>query len=403
MSEPKQITDKSKNSKRNRILFLVLIIAAFLGCIWFVYWYFHGRFYIYTNDAYVGGNIVVVTPRISGTVVSISADDTDYVEQGRILVELDKTDAFIALEKNIAHLGQSVRQVTALLETTRQIKALIGVKKAIFIQAAQDYERRECLIDTLAVSLEDFEHSIAALNSSFADLISTEHYYLSLVAQTENTTIEKHPLVEEAKQLLREAFLVLQKCTLVSPVEGLVARRSVQIGEQINPAQPLMAIVPLNQIWVDANYKETQLKHVRIGQPVKVHCDLYGSDVDFEGVVSGIAGGTGSVFSLLPPQNATGNWIKIVQRLPVRIHLNPKQIKTYPLRLGLSMETTIHIHQENLPTVPMKKPVLPIYSTDIFYDQQKGVEELIAEVIEQNIPQRISEDLKSLGIDEAIK
>lgn len=358
-----------------------------------MYWYFHGRFYIYTNDAYVGGNIVVVTPRISGTVVSISVDDTDYVEQGGILVELDKTDALIALEKNIANLGQSIRQVAALLETTKQIKALLGIKKALFIQAAQDYERRACLVGSLAVSLEDFEHSIATLNSSFADLISTEHYYLSLVAQTANTTIEEHPLVEEAKQLLREAFLTLQRCTLFSPVEGLVARRSVQIGEQINPAQPLMAVVPLNQIWVDANYKETQLKNVRIGQTAKVHCDLYGRDVDFMGVVSGIAGGTGSVFSLLPPQNATGNWIKIVQRLPIRIYLNPEQIRKYPLRLGLSMETTINIHQKDLPAIPSKKPALPIYSTDIFYDQQKGVEELIAEVIEQNIPQKVLEDL----------
>lgn len=393
MSDVKQITDKSTNQRRNRTLLLVLVLAALLGCIWFMYWYFHRRFYMYTNDAYVGGNIVVVTPRISGTVVSISADDTDYVEQGRVLIELDKTDAFIALEKNIAHLGQSVRQVTALLETTKQIKALVNVKKAVFIQAAQDYEKREYLVDVLAVSVEDFEHAIATLNSSFADLISTEHYYLSLVAQTENTTIENHPLVEEAKQLLREAFLMLQRCTLISPVEGLVARRSVQIGEQINPAQPLMAIVPLNQIWVDANYKETQLKNVRIGQTTKVHCDLYGKVVDFEGVVSGIAGGTGSVFSLLPPQNATGNWIKIVQRLPVRIHLHPDQVKKYPLRLGLSMETTINIHQKNLPAIPAKKPALPIYSTDIFYDQQKGVEDLIAEVIKQNIPQRVLEDL----------
>ena len=393
MSDPKQITDKSTNRKRNRALLAVLVISILLGCVWFMYWYFHGRFYIYTNDAYVGGNIVVVTPRISGTVVSISVDDTDYVEQGRILVELDKTDALIALEKNIANLGKSVRQVTALLETTKQIKALLGIKKALFIQAAQDYERRACLVDSLAVSLEDFEHSIAILNSSFADLISTEYYYLSLVAQTANTTIEEHPLVEEAKQLLREAFLTLQRCTLFSPVEGLVARRSVQIGEQINPAQPLMAVVPLNQIWVDANYKETQLKNVRIGQTAKVHCDLYGRDVDFMGVVSGIAGGTGSVFSLLPPQNATGNWIKIVQRLPVRIHLNPEQIRKYPLRLGLSTETTINIHQKDLPAIPSKKPTLPIYSTDIFYDQQKGVEELIAEVIEQNIPQEVLEDL----------
>lgn len=393
MSDPKQITDKSTNHKRNRALFLVLLIVALLGTAWFMYWYFHGRFYIYTNDAYVGGNIVVVTPRISGTVISISADDTDFVEQGRILLELDKTDALIALEKTIANLGQSVRQVTALVETTKQIKSLIGLKKAAFIQAAQDYERRNALVGAMAVSLEDFEHSVADLNSSFADLISTEHYYLSLVAQTGNTTIAEHPLVEEAQQLLREAFLQVQRCTLFSPVEGLVAKRNIQVGEQINPAQSLMSIIPLDQIWVDANYKETQLRHVRIGQLVKVHCDLYGDRIDFEGVVGGIAGGTGSVFSLLPPQNATGNWIKIVQRLPVRIYLNPTQIKNHPLRLGLSMHTTINVHQENLPVIPPKKPAMPIYSTDIFYTQQKGVEEIIKEVIEQNIPQRVLEDL----------
>lgn len=395
MSEPKQITYKPANRKRNRMLFLVLFVSIFLGCIWFAYWFFHGRFYIYTNDAYVGGNIVVVTPRVSGTVVSIFADDTDYVEQGRILVELDKTDALIALDKSIASLGQNVRQVTALLETTKQVKALIALKKAIFIEAAQDYERRNSLVDVMAVSVEDFEHSIAALNSSFADLISTEHYYLSLIAQVGNTTIEEHPLVEEAKQHVREAFLALQRCTLFSPVEGLIAKRSIQVGEQINPAQPSMAIIPLNQIWIDANYKETQCKNIRIGQAVKVHCDLYGRDFDFEGIVGGIAGGTGSVFSLLPPQNATGNWIKIVQRLPVRIYLNPEQIKKYPLRLGLSMETTIHVHQENLPVVPMKKPIMPVYSTDIFYFEQKGAEELITEVIEQNIPIQVYQDLEA--------
>jgi membrane fusion protein (multidrug efflux system) len=395
MSDPKQIAYKPTNHKRNRALFLVLLVSVLLGLAWFMYWYIHGRFHIYTNDAYVGGNIVVVTPRISGTVVSISADDTDFVEEGRILVELDKTDALITLEKSIANLGQKVRQVTALLETTKQVHALIGVKKAAFIQAAQDYEKRNSLIDTMAVSLEDFEHAVAALNSSFADLISTEHYYLSLVAQTGNTTIQDHPLVEEAIQLLRQAFLSVQRCTLFSPVKGLIAKRNIQVGEQINPAQPLMAIIPLDQIWVDANYKETQLRHVRIGQPVRVHCDLYGNTIDFEGVVDGIAGGTGSVFSLLPPQNATGNWIKIVQRLPVRIYLNPNQVKKYPLRLGLSMQTTINVHQENLPIIPAKKPALPLYATDIFYAQQKGVEALIAEVIEENIPQKVLEDLEN--------
>lgn len=393
MNEPKQITYKTTARKRNRTLFFVLFTVALLGCVWFAYWYFYGRFYIYTNDAYVGGNTVVVTPRISGTVISISADDTDYVEKGRALIELDRTDAVIALDKSIANLGQNVRQVVALLETTKQIKAVIALKKAIFIEAAQDYERRYSLVDVMAVSVEDFEHSVAALHSSFADLISTEHYYLSLVAQTGNTTIEEHPLVKEAKQQVREAFLTVQRCTLFSPVEGLVAKRSIQVGEQINPAQPVMAIIPLNQIWVDANYKETQLKHVRIGQAVKVHCDLYGGDLDFEGVVGGIAGGTGSVFSLLPPQNATGNWIKIVQRVPVRIYLKSKQIKQYPLRLGLSMETTIDVHQENLPIIPAKSPALPMYSTDIFSSEQTGVEQLLREIIEQNIPEQVLQDL----------
>lgn len=393
MNEHKQITYKKTTRKRNRTLFFVLCTFAFLGCVWFAYWYFYGRFYIYTNDAYVGGNAVVVTPRISGTVISISADDTDYVEKGQVLVELDKTDAVIALDKSIANLGQNVRQVVALLETTKQTKAIITLKKATFIEAAQDYERRYSLIDVMAVSIEDFEHSVATLHSSFADLISTEHYYLSLVAQTGNTTIEEHPLVQAAKQQVREAFLTVQRCTLSSPVEGLVAKRSIQVGEQIHSAQPVMAIIPLDQIWVDANYKETQLKHVRIGQAVKVHCDLYGGGLDFEGVVGGIAGGTGSVFSLLPPQNATGNWIKIIQRLPVRIYLKSKQIKQHPLRLGLSMETTIDVHKKDLPVIPAKSPALPIYSTDIFYSEQKEIEQLLKEVIEQNIPEQVFQDL----------
>ena len=379
--------------KRNKAMIITLLIFAVLGIAWLSYWLFYGRFYQYTNDAYVDGNNVTLTPQVPGIVVSFSALDADYVSKGRVLVELDKTDAKIALDKAISDLGNAVRYVMQLFEEAKQYEAIVIMKKAEFIKAAQDYEHRKNLVDEGGVSLEDFEHSEAQLQANFADFIAAEHQYIAALAQIENTTIETHPKVEEVKNQVRDTFVFYQRCTIKAPVSGLVAQRTIQVGERVARGQPLMAIVPLDQMWVTANFKEVQLGKMRVGQPVTVYSDIYGHRVKFQGKVAGIGGGTGSVFSVLPPQNATGNWIKIVQRVPVRIVLDQNQIKQFPLRLGLSMEVTVDIHDIEKPFVPPERPEGPLYTTDVFADQEQDAEVLIMDVILANLSSIFVEDI----------
>jgi membrane fusion protein, multidrug efflux system len=390
---PKEGKTNGTHRRRNKAIFITLLIFVILGAAWFLYWLLYDRFYQYTTDAYVDGNNVVLTPQIPGIVIAFSAMDADYVPEGRVLVELDKTDATIALDKAIADLGSAVRNVMQMFEQARQYEAMIAMKKAEFIKAAQDYEHRKNLIDEGGVSREDFEHSEAALQASFADLIATEHQYIAAVAQVENTTIVTHPMVEQAKNEVRDTFVTYQRCTIKAPVSGLVAQRTVQVGERVDAGQALMAIVPLDQMWVSANFKEVQLTKMRVGQPAVVDSDIYGGRVKFQGKVAGIGGGTGSVFSVLPPQNATGNWIKIVQRIPVRIILDQNQIKQFPLRLGLSMEVTVDISDTEKPFVPCERPEGALYRTNVFASQEDGAEELIDEVIEANLSPTFLNDM----------
>ncbi len=392
--EKKPPEEKPKsNRKRNKAIFITLLIFVILGCAWFAYWLLYGRFHQYTDDAYVDGNNVVLTPQVPGIVVSFSAMDADYVPKGRILVELDKTDAKIALDKAVADLGSAVRNVMQMFEQAKQYEALVAMRKAEFIKAAQDYEHRRNLVDEGGVSLEDFEHAEAELQANFANFIAAEHQYIAAQAQIENTTVETHPMVDQAKNRVRDTFVAYQRCTIKAPVSGLVAQRTVQVGERVDKGQALMAIVPLDQMWVNANFKEVQLTKMRVGQPAVVHSDIYGREVKFHGKIAGIGGGTGSVFSVLPPQNATGNWIKIVQRIPVRIILDQNQIKQFPLRLGLSMEVTVDISDIEKPFVPSIRPEGPLYTTDVFADQEQGAEELIVEVIVANLAPTFIEDM----------
>jgi membrane fusion protein (multidrug efflux system) len=389
---PSPSAPESNHKKRNRAILITALTFVVIGACWFGYWWIWGRFYQYTDDAYVDGNNVVITPQVSGIVESFSVLDADFVPMGRILVELDKTDANISLERAIADLGNAVRDVMRLFEEARQYAAMIDVKKAELIKTAQDYEHRKNLVEEGGVSLEDFEHAEAALKASFSDLLATEHQYIAAVSQVENTTVETHPLVDQMKSRVRDAYVFLQRCTIKAPVTGLVAQRSVQVGERVRSGEPIMAIVPLDQMWVTANYKEVQLTNMRVGQSASITSDIYGGDVEFTGIIAGIGGGTGSVFSVLPPQNATGNWIKIVQRIPVRIVLDQEQIKQHPLRLGLSMEVTVDIHDTQKPFVPQIRPDHPLYETDIFKTQEEGAEVLIDEVIGNNLSATFIED-----------
>jgi membrane fusion protein (multidrug efflux system) len=374
-----------EHRKRNKAILITILIFLVLGAAWFAYWLIWGRFYQYTTDAYVDGNNVVLTPQVPGIVVSFSAMDADFVPQGRVLVELDKTDASIALDNAVAELGSAVRNVMGMFEQVKQTQAMIGMKKAEFVKAAQDYDHRKSLVENGGVSLEDFEHAEAALQASFADLISTEHLYIASIAQVENTTVETHPMVEQAKSHVRDTFVFYQRCTIKAPVSGIVAQRTVQVGESVKVGQPLMALVPLDQMWVNANFKEVQLPKMRVGQPADISSDIYGGRVVYKGIIAGIGGGTGSVFSVLPPQNATGNWIKIVQRIPVRIILDQEQVKEFPLRLGLSMEVTVDIHDTEKPFIPAVRPDIPLYTTDVFEEQEEGAEWLIEQTINANL------------------
>jgi membrane fusion protein (multidrug efflux system) len=380
-------------SHRKRAMFIAIGIFAIIGLGYLCYWWFYSRFYEYTNDAYADGNMVFLTPQVSGIVTSLTVNNSDFVPQGRVLVQLDRIDATIALVKSVSALGSAVREVCGMFENVRELSAQIAMKKALFVKAAQDFEHRQGLIEEGAVSREDWEHAIAALQASFSDLMATEHQFISAVAQVENTTVESHPKVTDAKAMVREAYVNLQRCTLVAPVTGIVAQRSGQVGMQVHPGEPLLAIVPLDQMWATANFKEVQLTDMRIGQSVKVTADMWGDSVVFHGTVVGIGGGTGSVFSVLPPQNATGNWIKIVQRLPVRIGLQAEELKKHPLRLGLSLECTVDVHDTHKELIPPIPPDQPLYQTDVISTQEQGVDQLIMQTILDNLSPTFVEDM----------
>lgn len=380
------VTTPIPHPKRTKILLLMTLIFGIIAISFLFYWWKWGRFDEYTDDAYVTGNLVYVTPQVSGIVTSIYADNTWFVEKEQVLIQLDPTDFVIALDQSKADLAQTVRQVAKLFAQTRQSKAQIRVAKSTFIKTAEDYERREALIASGSVSQEDLTHSIAAMTSAYFRLIAAEQNYLSLLAQVENTTIETHPLVKQAIQKLKTTWIDLKRTTIKAPTNGIIAQRKAQVGERVNPSEPLLAVVPVNEIWIEANYKEDQIGHMQIGQRATIRTDIYGRSIVYDGEIVGIGGGTGSVFSLLPPQNATGNWIKIVQRVPVRISLPIEKILDHPLRLGLSAEVHVDIHPLENPAPAQTALTTALYTTAIFADEENGVEDIINTILQENLP-----------------
>lgn len=359
-------------------IFLLIGIALFL------IWLFDWRFEKSTDDAYVHGNAVIVTPQIQGNIETISVNDTDLVEEGHILVTLNAIDQTLAFESAKHELGQTVRTVAQFYEEVGARKGELEMRNAAFTKAAQDYQHRKAVVKEGAVSVEEFEHAKAAFIEAFASLLSTQHQLRKALVLIENTDLYNHPLIEKAKDRVKQTYVDWNRCTIRSPARGIVAMKKGQVGESVLPQSPLMTIIPLDQIWINANFKENKLKEMRIGQTATITTDLYGSDVVFHGKISGISGATGSVLSVLPPQNATGNWIKIVQRLPVRIHLDPDQIAHYPLRLGLSAHVKVDIRDTRGKRIPPPATSTDLYDTTIFGQQEAGVEKIIQEIIQKN-------------------
>jgi membrane fusion protein, multidrug efflux system len=374
-----------ESNKRNKLLIFTASCFVLIGVLVFLYWLEVLRFEEYTNDAYVNGNMVELIPQVPGIVVAINADNTDYVEENQVIIQLDPTDYTLALEKSMHNLGETVRNVKTLFIQVKEQESALEMKKAELIKAEQDYQNRVHLVSLGGVSKEEFEHVEATLLSARASFNETKHRLQAAYAQVQNTTIRTHPLVLQAIDQVKNDYVILKRCEIVSPVRGYVAKRSTQLGESVNPNEPLLAIIPLNELWVDANFKETQLAKMRIGQSVRITSDIYGGRLVFHGKVLGINPGTGSVFSALPPQNATGNWIKIVQRVPVRISLDPEQLKKNPLWLGLSMDVKVDIHDTTGERLSEQRRLQPIYQTKVYSQQEEGVMTLVNHILEENI------------------
>ncbi|MFP1917153.1 multidrug efflux MFS transporter periplasmic adaptor subunit EmrA [Lonsdalea quercina] len=375
---------KKNKTRRKRILTLLTILFLFLGCLWLAYWFLVLRHHQETDDAYVAGNQIQIMSQVAGSVTSVNVDSTDFVRKGDVLVELDPIDAQQAYERAQTALANSVRQVHQLIINSRQYQANIALQQTALNQAVSDLNRREALGKVNAIGREDVQHARDAVASAQASLDVAKQQFAANQALILNTPLEKQPAIQQSAADLRDAWLALQRTHIVSPVDGYVSRRSVQVGARIASTSALMLVVPAKGLWVDANFKETQLANMRIGQPATIVSDLYGDDVVYKGKVVGLDMGTGSAFSLLPAQNATGNWIKVVQRLPVRIELDPQELADHPLRIGLSMLVNVDTAKADgkvLSDIPRSEPA---YQSDALELNMAPVNQLISEIIRAN-------------------
>lgn len=380
---------ENNNDKRNRMLLGVTAVILVIGITYGVYWQTVLRFRETTDDAYVNGNVVQITPQIAGTVVGINADDTQYVAAGQTLVRLDPADAKVALEEAEANLALTVRSVRGMFATTAQMSAAQGIRQADLDMAQKDLARREALAGSGAVSGEELQHAREAVSAAKAALLAAQQQFVADRVRVEGTRVEDHPQVKAAASAVHSAFLTLARTQLPAPVAGFVAHRNVQLGQRVSPGAVLMAVVPLNQVWVDANFKELQIGNLRVGQPATLTADLYGSSVEYRGTVAGFSAGTGASFALLPAQNATGNWIKVVQRLPVRIMLDPKDLAAHPLQVGLSMRVQVSTVERNGTVLPSGAANAPNYATSVFDDADRQADARVGAIIAANLPAQV--------------
>ena len=380
--EQTQASAKNGARKKSLMVFVSALVLAGAGS---AYWYFnYGIGSENTDDAYVNGNLVQITPEVIGTVTSITADDGDFVQKGQELVRFDNSDADIAFDAAEANLAQAVRQVRALFNNVEQAKAVVAEQKIGLRKAQSDLVRRQNMVKAGGLSQEELSHAQDMVNSAEKALAVAQQQLNSQEALIRNTSIETHPLVKAAIAKVHQTYLDKQRTSLIAPVSGYVARRNVQVGQRVTPGAALMAVVPLHDVWVDANFKETQLKEMRIGQDATLVADLYGDKIEYHGKVESLGIGTGSAFSLLPAQNATGNWIKVVQRLPVRIQLSEDELKKHPLRIGLSMTVDVDTKDTKGELLSQTAPKQPRYETDVYTRQDAGVDNIVSQIIAAN-------------------
>jgi membrane fusion protein (multidrug efflux system) len=363
----------SSNARRNRLLGLLALVVVVGAILYAVYWVLVASHHVETDNAYVGADSAQVTPLVAGPVARVLVAETQIVKAGQPLVVLDDADARIDVLEAQAALGQAQRRVSGYFATDTALAGQVAARQADIARAdagivsAQadldrariDLDRRKALAGSGAVSgdeLTSAQNRFAIAQSALIEARAARTQALATRGAAEGSrgvnsalitgvAAGENPEVVAARAKLAAAQLALSRTVLRAPIDGVIAKKSVQLGQQVQVGAPLMVIVPTKSAYVDANFKEVQLEKVKIGQPVILTSDLYGSHVKFHGKVVGLSGGTGSAFSLIPAQNASGNWIKVVQRLPVRISIDPTDLAAHPLRIGLSMKAAIDTAQ----------------------------------------------------------
>ena len=374
--------NKSQQRKKGLSIFILLLLLIAIGSA--AYWFFFIKGFEETEDAYVSGNQVMVSSQVAGNISKINVDNMDPVQAGDVLLELDDTNAKLSFEQAKSNLANAVRQISQLNYTVKQLKSAVRANEITLAQAQGNLNRRVQLVKDGAIDKESFQHAKEAVELAKANLTTSQNQLEANQALLLDGPLSEQPQIQSAVSNLKQAWLNLERTKIRSPIKGYVARRNAQVGQAVSVGGALMAVVNTDQMWLDANFKETQLTHMRIGQPVEIYFDLYGKDKTFNGKVVGIEMGTGSAFSLLPTQNATGNWIKVVQRVPVRIQLDPQQLAENPLRIGLSATVKVNVSDSQGETLRNQAPTTTLYSTNVLQYDESAVNNLIESIIRDN-------------------
>jgi len=388
---PYRIHPKAIRARRNRRLLVVagLVLVATIG--YLIYWWTHDRVWVRTDNAYVTGNLVPVAAQASGIVTQVLAEETQFVNRGDLMIRLDEHQAYAALGRARGRLGEEVRRIAALFINRKQLAEKLRSRTARLDSAEHDMERYQRASPSGAISKQILQNTVDRILSLEAEARETQAELDSLDAQIGGTTVMAHPAVDLAKHQLIEAHLEYSRQQIRAPISGYIAKRKAQVGDRVHPGAPLMTIVPLDHLWVEANLRETELQHVRPGQPALVNVSLYGSKQTFHGTVEGVVPGSGSAFALLPPDNSTGNFIHIVERVPVRIALPADELREHPIRPGLSTSTSINISESGQSVwTSLATPSTAEYETDVYADELPTAESMAKEVMASNLVTRNS-------------
>jgi membrane fusion protein, multidrug efflux system len=385
MNSTVETLPEAPTGKRRKVLVIIAVVFIIIGLLWGLFWLLVLSKRERTDDAYVNGNKVVISAQVSGTVIAVLTDDTQLVKAGQVLVRLDPVDAQTGMARSASALGQSVRQVRQQKLTADQYDSMIATRRLELARAEADLAKREPLLADSAIAPEEVRHARESVLLARAALTQAERQATASHALVDGTSVEDNPAVLQAKAAYHDAWIAAQRNAVVAPVSGYVAERSVQLGQHVTAGQALMTVIPLNALWVDANFKEVQLRHLRIGQAAVVRSDLYGGSFVYHGHVKGMAAGTGAAFALLPAQNASGNWIKVVQRVPVRIQIDDSDLAKSPLRVGLSATVTVDTTNEDGPVLAKEAADQPVGDTQVYtQDLEKANAEADA-VVRRNL------------------